>query len=109
MLPQDQRIHTDVDFRRIRKKGKKWQSPSFIGLLLPSKSDTSRLGIIVSTKIGKSVVRKRASRVLRAAFAEVQPQLSHVDLVLIARPHVKHKSSKDVARELDRMIKVWRL
>ena len=109
MLPRDQRIHTDVDFKRMRVKGRKWQSPSFIALYLPSNSEKSRLGIIVSAKIGKSVVRKRASRVLRAAYVMVQPQLKQADLVLIARPYIRDKTSKDIKEELEKMIKVWRL
>lgn len=107
MLPKEQRIHTDADFRRFRTKGKKWVAPSFIALQLPAKYSKPRLGIIVSTKIGKAVVRKRASRVLRAAFQQVEDQIQ-VDMVLIARPFVTRKSSRDVARELRFMLRKGR-
>lgn len=105
MLPKAQRIHTDADFRRLRTKGKKWQSPSFIALQLPARTSNSRLGIIVSNKIGKAVVRKRASRVLRAAYAQVLPHIRNLDMVLIARPYVKQKSSREVAKELENMLR----
>lgn len=101
MLPRAQRITTDADFKRIRKRGHKWQSSSFIALLYPQKKrEIPRLGVIVSTKIGKSTIRKRASRVLRAAFAKSWDLDNCVDVVLIARPHLKHKTSNQVAEEI---------
>lgn len=108
MLPKSQRIHTDADFKRLRSRGKKWLSPSFIALQLPSKTPQSRLGIIVSSKIGKATVRKRASRVLRAAFRDNLPQVHNLDIVLIARPYVTRKTSKDVASEIAFMLRKGR-
>ena len=110
MLPRTQRLHTASDFKRLRIKGRKWQSASFIALTLPSRSEvtTSRLGIIVSAKAGKAVVRKRLSRVLRAAFAEAMisfPQ-AKLDIILIARPYLLRKTSYEVAEELQRMLQV---
>lgn len=108
MLPRTQRLHTASDFKRLRIKGRKWQSASFIALVLPNRPEvsTSRLGIIVSAKAGKAVVRKRLSRVLRAAFAEAMisfPQ-AKLDIVLIARPYLLRKTSQEVAEELRRML-----
>lgn len=110
MLPRIQRIHTASDFKRLRLKGRKWQSASFIALTTTSKPDVpaSRLGIIVSAKTGRAVVRKRLSRVLRAAFSEATasfPQ-SRLDVVLIARPYLRNKTSPEVAEELRRMFQV---
>lgn len=110
MLPRAQRLHTASDFKRLRTKGRKWQSPSFIALTAPTRpeSTSSRLGLIVSAKSGKAVVRKRLSRVLRAAFAEAisrYPQVK-LDVVLIPRPYLRQKSSHEVAKELQRMLEV---
>jgi ribonuclease P protein component len=108
MLPRTQRLHTAADFKRLRTKGKKWQSASFIALTIPGGSGAlaSRLGIIVSAKAGKAVVRKRLSRVLRAAFKEAvtsHPELK-IDMVLIPRPYLRHKTSREVAEELRRLL-----
>ena len=108
MLPRTQRLHTASDFKRLRIKGRKWQSASFIALVLPNRPEvaTSRLGIIVSAKAGRAVVRKRLSRVLRAAFAEAMisfPQ-AKLDIVLIARPYLLRKTTQEVAEELRRML-----
>lgn len=110
MLPRQQRLHTASDFKRLRNKGRKWQSASFIALTMPSRSKVpaSRLGVIVSAKAGKAVVRKRLSRVLRAAFAEATTSFPQVklDVVLIPRPYLRQKTSREVAEELRRMLRV---
>jgi ribonuclease P protein component len=91
-------------------KGREWRSASFLALVMPvqgTKSDgRARMGMIVSAKIGKAVIRKRASRVLRAAFAQVQPELEGKEVVFIARPVLKHKTSTEVAEELRRMVRL---
>lgn len=108
MLPQSKRIHTDADFKRLRLKGRKWQSASFIALSLPTRAPYARLGVIVSNKIGKAVVRKRAARILRAAYTQVEAQFPLVDVVLIARPYIKDKTSREVADEIQRMVRKGR-
>jgi ribonuclease P protein component len=105
MLPKSQRIHTDSDFKKMRTRGRKWQSASFIALSLPAKYAEARFGVIVSSKIGKAVIRKRASRILRAAYAETRSLATGQDLVLIARPYIKHKTSQQIAGEMRRMFK----
>lgn len=109
MLPRTQRLHTAADFKRLRLKGKKWQSASFIALILPGnlEVETSRLGVIVSAKAGKAVMRKRLSRVLRAAFAETMSKFPQkkLDMVLIPRPYLRTKNSREVAEELERMMR----
>lgn len=108
MLPKHRRIHTDRQFKKVRRKGKVWKSPSFLAMIDSTKQSDSRLGIIVTTKMGKAVKRKRISRVLRHGFAQTitQPGL---DIVLVARPLAFHKTTTQIAQELDRMVKTLRL
>lgn len=104
MLARSQRIRTDYEFRKIRGRGSRFESASFFAFILPSRQDYSRLGVIVSAKIGISTKRKRAARVLRAGFREAQPALAGpLDVVLIARPVVLKKKSPAVAEELKRL------
>jgi ribonuclease P protein component len=101
MLPRVQRIHTASQFRFIRGKGYRWQASSFLAYYVPSSTNISRLGVIVSTKVGSSVVRKRAARLLREAFILTQGQLrTPADIILIARPSIKEKTVHEVAGEL---------
>lgn len=110
MLPRNARLHKAADFRRVRGKGKQWRSFSFLAFVVGDSS--SRLGVIVSAKIGKAVVRKRASRVLREAYRASEADLKGKSIVLIARPMVVGKTSTQVAEELKRMgkmLRVWEI
>lgn len=110
MLPKHRRLHTDRQFKKVRRKAKDrlWKSPSFLAMIDTNRQTESRLGIIVTTKFGKAVKRKRASRVLRHAFAQAITQQG-IDVVLIARPVLHHKTTSEVAQELDRMAKILKL
>lgn len=105
MLPRSWRLHTAYDFRVVRTRGRRWQSPSFLAFILPSAQLLHpRVGMIVSGKIGSAVCRKRATRVLRASFAQVQADFPRkLDVVLIARPYIKHKTTPQIARELQQL------
>ena len=104
MLPRAARISSGSDFRYIKFKGTKGSYPSFLSFVVPNRQGRSRLGVIVSAKIGSSVKRKRASRVLRSAYAQVAAEsLVGQDVVLIARPYVLSKTSTEVAAELRRL------
>jgi ribonuclease P protein component len=106
MLPKQQRLHTAADFRKVRGRGRQWRSVSFLAFIMPARRSPARLGVIVSTKIGKAVKRKRAARILREGYTQIRPHLSDKDIVLIARPMIKGKTSGDINRELRRMTDV---
>ena len=61
---------------------------------------TSRLGVVVSKKVGGSVVRSRVKRLLRESFRVHQHELAQaVDLVLVARPSIAGRDFIEVERD----------
>lgn len=57
----------------------------------------SRLGLIVSSKVGNAVVRNRVKRSIRAVFREGlldDPALAERDIVVIARPSLVSKEGR---------------
>jgi ribonuclease P protein component len=66
-----------------------------------------RLGLVVSKKVGNSVVRNRTKRVLRAAFCQIRlevaalltthPLIGGLDLVVLARPQARDLGAPDAA------------
>lgn len=67
----------------------------------PEKQYVNRVGLSVSKKLGGAVVRNRAKRIMRAAYAECAPSLKRGFLIVIsARGAATRKKSTDVAREL---------
>jgi ribonuclease P protein component len=60
-----------------------------------------RLGITVSKKIGKAVLRNRAKRVLRAAVREMSLKgLCGYDVILVARGKTPFVKSTVISKEL---------
>jgi len=54
-----------VDFDRLKRQGRRIQTPMFNLVLLDRPEACPRVGIIVGRRLGKAVVRNRAKRVFR--------------------------------------------
>ena len=67
MLPKENRLVSDFDFRRVRKFGRLYHSPFFSFYLIKEKNlQPSRFGFVVSTKVSKSAVKRNLlKRILR--------------------------------------------
>ena len=74
------------EFRRHYQHGKSAVAPSMVVYSRRSKTGGSRLGITVSTKLGKAVVRNRIKRRLREVYRLSLPHLKPgYDVVLVGR------------------------
>jgi ribonuclease P protein component len=95
------RIKQGRDFSRVRRAGQRLVKGCLIANWerLPA-SACSRLGVITSSKIGNSVVRGRARRLLRESFRLHQHDLiGPMDLVLVARASIVGKDFTSVERD----------
>ena len=100
-LPRDRRIKQGRDFARTRTTGKRIANGCLVAnwVELPAGA-SSRIGVITSRKVGESVVRSRARRLLREVFRLHQFDLKQpLDLVLVARPSIVKKSFGEVERD----------
>jgi ribonuclease P protein component len=105
------RIKYGRDFSRARVQGKRIANGCLVAnwLDLPAGGRT-RLGVITSRKVGESVQRSRARRLLREAFRLHQLELEHpVDLVLVARPSIAGKKFAEVERDFLTVLRRARL
>lgn len=78
-------ILTDnADFSAVLRSGKRIAGKNIVFCYKKKSFDYNRMGISVSKKIGNSVMRNRAKRVIRAAYSTIAfPQ--GYDFVIIAR------------------------
>ena len=101
------RIKQGRDFTRVRQEGQRVVNGCLIGNWRKlSAGSVIRLGVVVSSKVGNSVVRSRARRLLREAFRVHQHDLIEpVDLVLVARPSIAGKRIADVEKDFLAMLR----
>ena len=99
---RDRRIRKRADFLRIQKDGATVRTPHFVMLVASRQevSEPSRLGVVVTKKIGGAVVRNRVKRLCRESFRlapEILPK--GIDLVVIAKPGAGDLGLRDVQQE----------
>jgi ribonuclease P protein component len=101
-----QRLRRAADFRRVRDQaGRGIPHPLLVLFVVPNDAGQTRVGITVSGRVGKAVVRNRARRRIRAALdarlGRIRPGL---DLVILARPAIAQAAWADIAGALDQVL-----
>jgi len=107
MLPKENRLIDDYDFRRVKRLGKSYHCPLFKLTVAPQKiSAAPRFGFVISTKIDKrATVRNRINRLLRQAIRERLGKISEgLDLVFVVRPKIIGKNYEEVSTEVDQVL-----
>jgi len=96
-----EKLHSQADFNRVFKKGRKLENKAVKILALNRKDslDMRRLGLVTSKKVGKAVARNRAKRRLREIFRTNKHLLeSGLDLVFIIKPAAASLNYADLQR-----------
>ena len=86
-----QRLKKNADFQRLFKRGKKAYSKDLTVIYAPCKAKTV-MGIALSKKHGKAVVRNRIKRLIRAAFSNNFERLCG-NFSLVVLPKVRDEYS----------------
>lgn len=72
MLPKENRLNNERDFKRVYQKGQKFSGSFFYGKSLANRAGNPRFGIVISAKISKSaVVRNKIKRQIRAGIKAI--------------------------------------
>ncbi|RYZ53700.1 MAG: ribonuclease P protein component [Proteobacteria bacterium] len=84
-FPKQQRLLRRPEFTRTMDNGTKIVTPYLVMIGRRSSGPTSRIGFIVSKKVGGAVTRNRVKRRLRELFRTLPDRPLGMDLVVIAR------------------------
>lgn len=91
------RLRKAADFDRVYSRGKRLASSELKLIFASSPAGTTRLGLSVSRRIGKAVVRNRVKRLLREAFRLNKHQVKKgYDILLVARRGVEELKFRQV-------------
>jgi ribonuclease P protein component len=105
-VKREQRLRAPADFGRVREQARRgWSHPLLVVYVAPNELDRTRVGITVSGRVGKAVVRNRVRRRLREALSARFARLpSGVDIVIAARPASAAASWPELCAALDRVL-----
>jgi ribonuclease P protein component len=105
-FPSRQRLRTGAEFDAAFKRGARLDGRLFLLVAAPNGRTFDRLGLAVSRRVGGSVERNRARRLLRESFRRLPRHAgSGVDLVVVARTGLVGRLQAEVDRELRERVK----
>ena len=97
-------------FKIVYNNGKSYANRDLVMYLRKNDSDTNRLGISVSKKVGNSVVRHRVTRLIRESYRlNEEKLLQGYDIVVVARTNAKDKNYFDICRAFLHLAKLHRI
>jgi ribonuclease P protein component len=94
-LRPTERLHSAFEFEKVFEEGRCFRTPWLRVHYRPNPDGRSRLGLVVSRRVGKAVLRNRVKRILREVFRRNKGRLpAPLDVVLVpqreARTHAEY-------------------
>ena len=105
-MKREQRLRSAADFQRVREQSPRvWPHRLLVLHVAPNELDRARVGITVSGRVGKAVVRNRVRRrlreALRARFGTLTPGF---DVLVVARPPSAQASWQELNAALETVL-----
>ncbi len=101
-----QSLKKNFQFRYVYQKGKSFANRYLVFYMIKNGTQQNRLGISVSKKVGKSVVRSHVTRLIRESYRSLEPQCKQgFDIVVIARVSCNNASYWEVQDALLHLMK----
>ncbi len=99
-------IRNQRDFSRIYKQGKSRGGRYTVILYKRNGLKISRTAFVASKKVGNSVQRNRARRLMRAAFRSIEPGIANgFDIIFVARNTIADCKEADVEKSMRKSLK----
>lgn len=106
MLSKKYRMKQNSQFVYSFKKGQSFKSKFLVLVLAKNRYKDSKIGIVVSKKLGNSVVRNRIKRLIRESVREeVENLKSNLNLVFIARQGIENSNFKEINSLIKELLK----
>lgn len=103
-------LKKNYQFRYVYNRGKSMANRHLVLYLVKNGTQANRLGISVSKKVGKSVVRSRVTRLIRESYRLMEDELKQgYDLVVIARVNAANAGYHEISGSLRHLFKKQQL
>lgn len=94
---KEERLRKNPEFRLVYRRGKSFSTAILVLYIFKNNKGINRIGISVSKKVGKSVVRSKVKRLIgESARLNKQDLKQGYDLVFVARSISCDKSYKEI-------------
>lgn len=94
-------LRRDEDFNRIYKRGRSTVTRYLVLFYMRNNKEFNRTAFLASKKVGNSVKRNRARRLMREAYRHLLPEIKEGnDLIIIARNGIVDLKEMDVEKSL---------
>jgi ribonuclease P protein component len=101
MMKNTTKLRKNHEFGLVYNKGKSIATKNLVLYILPNTQNINRLGLSVSKKVGKSVVRSRVTRLIRESYRHHEHTIrTGFDIVILARASSKDSSYHDITNSL---------
>ncbi|MDI3480858.1 MAG: ribonuclease protein component [Tepidanaerobacteraceae bacterium] len=105
------RLTKNFEFKNVYRAGKRLSCPYFNVYIKENDLKTARLGVSISKKIGKSVVRNRIKRRIKELFRHnIENIKKGIDIIISIKKDISKMDYKDLKREIKNILKrghVW--
>ncbi len=103
---KEEKIRKNIEFRTVYRRGKSFSNQLLVLYIYKNKKEINRVGISVSKKVGKSVIRSRVKRLISESYRLNKESIKKgYDLVFIARTASNDKSYFEVEKSLKNLFK----
>ena len=103
-------IKKNEDFQKVYQSGKSFANKYLVMYAKKNESETGRLGISVSKKVGNSVVRHRIARLIRESYRLNESKFhSGWDVIVVARQGAKGRNYFEINSAMLHLAKLHRV
>ena len=96
----DTTVKENYLFRRIYRKGTSAVEPCMVVYCQKNRKGQTRLGVTVSTKLGKAVVRNRARRQMRELWRTHKGEMTPgYDVIIVVRSRATHTPYRELEQQ----------
>lgn len=79
-------LKKNSDFQNVYRNGKSYANRSLVMYILENRTNSNRIGISVSKKVGNSIVRHRVKRLVKEAYRLHESEFRNgLDIVIVVR------------------------